>query len=121
MLPSFRTRKIEATLLSLADLKSKYGEYLKLDDVKGGLFLPTEGFIDPRGVAKALADECHALGGKIIENCGVEGVHIKDDVVSSVSTWTGVRIQCKYFVNAAGVWSKRIPVFEKGERLVPRC
>lgn len=76
-------------------------------DLKGGLFVPADGVVDKEKLRQVLLKEAIKGGVTLVENCQVEKIFQIDHRVSSVQCNLG-QIECVYFVNAAGFWSRAI-------------
>jgi pyruvate dehydrogenase phosphatase regulatory subunit len=76
-------------------------------DLKGGLLIPEDGVVDKEKLRQVLLNEAIKAGVTLVENCQVEKVLAPDHRMSAVETNLGT-IECIYFVNAAGFWSRAI-------------
>ncbi|MEZ5812890.1 MAG: FAD-dependent oxidoreductase [Rhizobiaceae bacterium] len=87
------------------ELKAHY-PFLELHDLKGGLYDPHDGDIDPAQLTQALAKGARDMGQKIIRFCPVTGVRRKN------GEWIVVtpkgEIRCEYVVNAAGYRAREV-------------
>ena len=109
---------MELNILNLNEIKSKY-PFIETHDLKGGLFDPCDGDIDPSQLTMALAKGARDLGAKIIQNTEVFGIgQVNDDWI--VHTDDGV-IKCEIIVNAAGFYAQKVGDFflPFGGRKVP--
>jgi sarcosine oxidase, subunit beta len=79
---------------------------LRTDDLAGGLFGPSDGYIDGHQYCNALAADIRARGGTITSNCRVIG-HRKRSGRHVLVTATG-EIACDIVVNAAGGWAGHV-------------
>uniref|UniRef100_T1J478 Pyruvate dehydrogenase phosphatase regulatory subunit, mitochondrial n=1 Tax=Strigamia maritima TaxID=126957 RepID=T1J478_STRMM len=77
---------------------------LNVDDIQGGVWVPSDGVAQSILLCNTLAKLAQQQGVKIIENCKVNYVHTNHETVSSIETAKG-RIDCEYFVNCSGLWS----------------
>lgn len=80
---------------------------IESSDLKGGLFIPKDGVVDKEKLRQVLLAEAIKGGVTLVENCQVEKVNQMDLRVDSVQTNKGT-VECVYFVNAAGFWSRAI-------------
>ncbi len=71
-------------------------------EVKGGLFIPREGIIDPFLYVVALAENACQNGAKFMLNTEVVGIETQNGRVVGVKTTSG-EIKADYIVNAAGL------------------
>ena len=80
---------------------------MTLDDVRGAVYLPTDGFIDPTGLTMALAAGARSRGARFCTQTRVQSIGLKDSRVHSVVTDQGT-IETEVVVNAAGQWAGEI-------------
>lgn len=80
---------------------------MSLENVKGGVFLSTDGQIDPTGLTSALAAGAKSRGAKILMNTRVTGITVRNNEVKEVATDQGV-IKTEVVINAAGLWGDDI-------------
>jgi 4-methylaminobutanoate oxidase (formaldehyde-forming) len=80
---------------------------MSLDEVKGGVYLPTDGQIDPTGLTNALAAGAKSRGAKFMLNTRVTGITISNNEVKEVVTDKGA-IKTEVVINAAGLWGNDI-------------
>lgn len=78
-----------------------------VDDLKGAVWEPGSGRLDPTGLVQAYAKGARSRGITIVENCAVLGIEQNKGVVTGVVTSHGA-IKCETVVNCAGLWSRRI-------------
>ncbi len=80
---------------------------MAVDDVVGAVFLPSDGQANPSDIAMALAKGARLHGVRIVEDCKVTAIRVKDGRVAGVATADG-EIACEVVVNCAGQWSKEV-------------
>jgi len=80
---------------------------MSLDDVKGGVYLPTDGYIDPTGLTNALAAGAKSRGAKFLTNTRVLSITVQNNQVTEVITDQGA-IKTDVVINAAGLWGNDI-------------
>lgn len=80
---------------------------MSTDGVKGAVYLPTDGYIDPTGLTMALAAGARSRGARIFTHTRVQGINLKQGRVHEVETDQGT-IQTEIVVNAAGQWAGEI-------------
>uniref|UniRef100_A0A0A9WV29 Pyruvate dehydrogenase phosphatase regulatory subunit, mitochondrial n=1 Tax=Lygus hesperus TaxID=30085 RepID=A0A0A9WV29_LYGHE len=80
---------------------------IRIDDLKGALWIPGDGVGDPYMLCHSLLKSAIAKGVRVYETCSVGTVHSKNGAVKSVESSRGV-IQCKAFVNCAGFWARQL-------------
>ncbi len=78
------------------------------DSLYGGVWMPTDGHIDPHIATYAVAAAARALGVEIRTGVRVTGVELgRHHEVRAVHTERG-RIEVEHLVNAGGVWAGRL-------------
>lgn len=80
---------------------------MSLDGVQGGVYLPTDGYIDPTGLTNALMAGARSRGATFLTGTRVESITVNDNQVTEVVTDKGV-IKTDVVVNAAGMWGKEV-------------
>lgn len=98
--------EINCNLMSTEECKAKCGVIYD-QDIKGGLFIHDDGVVDKDKLRQVLLEEAVKGGVTVVENCGVEKILQTNHRVDAVETTQGT-IECVYFVNAAGFWSRAI-------------
>jgi sarcosine oxidase subunit beta len=99
---------------------------LRADDLVGGSFCPTDGFVDPYSVMNGFAARAVERGARIEKGAEVTAILRDDCGVAGVETARG-RVATRRVVNAAGPWatqvarmaSVRLPVEPLRRMLVP--
>ena len=97
---------LEIDVLSLGELKERIPHY-NFEGVKGGVFLPKDGQVNPIDVTQALAAGARSRGGKVFENCKVTRILTKDGKATGVETADGTIMADKVVV-AGGMWSREL-------------
>ena len=113
-----RYQGMEIELCSLDDLKDRY-PFLETHDLRGGLYDPADGDIDPAQLTQALAKGARQMGARILRFTPATGIaREKDEWI--VQTEKG-EIRCEYVVNAAGYYAQRVGEWFRpfGGRRVP--
>jgi len=77
---------------------------LRSDDIVGGSFCPTDGFVDPYSVMTGFMSWAADHGAKLLKNTHVTGIRRDTAGISSVETTRGPVVTRKV-VNAAGAWA----------------
>ncbi|HEX5084993.1 MAG TPA: FAD-binding oxidoreductase [Blastocatellia bacterium] len=77
------------------------------DDIIGGAYCPTDGFVDPHGVMTGFAKRARELGARTWLNTAVTGINVESGAVTGVKTTTG-DVSTRNVVNAAGPWAAEI-------------
>ena len=97
---------LEMHLLSANEAKALW-PVMDSSDVVGAAFLPTDGQVSPSDLAQALAKGARMQGVRIVEDCPVTAIRVRDGRVSGVETPHG-SIDTEIVVNCAGQWSRHI-------------
>jgi sarcosine oxidase subunit beta len=125
-----RARQMELGLEQAEVLKAedvlRLVPQLRADDVVGGSFCPTDGFVDPYSVMNGFAARAIERGGRIEKGVEVTGILRDERGVAGVETTRG-RVPTRTVVNAAGPWAAqvarmacvRLPVEPLRRMLVP--
>ena len=80
---------------------------LRSDDILGGSFCSTDGFVDPYSAMTGLMTRAVEQGATLWKNCEVTGILRAGRGISGVETSKG-QIATRTIVNAAGVWAAQI-------------
>ncbi|HYM51158.1 MAG TPA: FAD-dependent oxidoreductase [Candidatus Limnocylindrales bacterium] len=80
---------------------------MRTDGVLGAAFIPTDGYLDPSGLALALAEGARRQGVRICEGVRVTGIALRRGAVSAVETPQGA-IACEVLVDAGGIYADEI-------------
>jgi len=78
---------------------------LNVDDIVGGIFIPSDGQADPVGITQALAKGARMGGTQIFERTQVEQVLVDDGKAVGVRTPQG-DIAADFVVLACGMWTR---------------
>jgi dimethylglycine dehydrogenase len=95
-----RTQGVEFELIGPNEIKSRY-PLIELDDIRGGLWDPYDGDIDPSQLTQAFAKGARDLGAEIYRFNPVTAIAQRSDGSWDVTTKNGV-INAEIIVNAAG-------------------
>ena len=79
---------------------------LEVPEAKGILFMPRDGYVEPRSVAAAYAAAARDRGVTICTRTPVTGVELIDGAVRTVQTAAGA-IRTQWVVVAAGAWTRQ--------------
>lgn len=80
---------------------------MRVDDLVGASWLPTDGQASPSDITQSLAKGARMHGAKIVENVRVTGFEMKDGRILKVKTTQG-DIACEKVVNCAGQWARQV-------------
>ena len=80
---------------------------LRVDDILGGTFCPTDGFVDPHSVMMGFMLNAREKGVRLWLDTTVTGIEVENDRIKTVITSRGP-ISTKVVVNAAGAWAAQI-------------
>ncbi|MFN3147849.1 MAG: FAD-dependent oxidoreductase [Paracoccaceae bacterium] len=105
-------------ILSPDEIRDKY-PFIETHDLKGALYDPADGDIDPAQLTQALAKGARDKGAKIVRFCPATGVS-RENGEWIVHTALG-DIRCEIVVNAAGYYAQRVGEWFRpfGGRTVP--
>ena len=99
---------------------------LRTDDILGGTFCPTDGFVDPHSVMMGFILNARERGARLWLETQVTGIEVENDQIAGVETSRG-RVATRVIVNAAGPWAAgvaemagvELPVEPLRRQLVP--
>jgi len=94
-----RYQGMDIEVISADEIVKRY-PFINTHDLKGALYDPNDGDIDPAQLTQALAKGARDMGAKIVRFCPVTGVRRENDEWV-VETEQG-EIRCEIVVNAAG-------------------
>src|SRR3954471_6582969 len=86
---------------------SKIVPQLRVDDILGGTFCPTDGFVDPHSVMMGFMLNAREQGVRLWLDTTVTGIEVENGRIKSVMTSRGP-IATGTVVNAAGAWAARL-------------
>ncbi len=97
---------LQVDLLAPGDIAERLPHF-DLSGVKGGIFLPKDGTINPVDVTQALATGAKRRGARVLENTKVTRIIVENGATVGVETEEGA-IRCGKVVIAAGMWSREL-------------
>ncbi|MGV1947652.1 MULTISPECIES: GcvT family protein [unclassified Agrobacterium] len=100
-----RYQGMDIEVLGVDEIKGRY-PFLETHDLKGALYDPNDGDIDPAQLTQALAKGARDMGAKIIRFCPVTSVR-RDGDEWVIATEKG-DIRCEFVVNAAGYRAQEV-------------
>jgi sarcosine oxidase, subunit beta len=114
-----------ARMLKGDEIRALYPQ-LRGDDILGGSFCPTDGFVDPYSAMTGFMTRASEGGARLWRNAEVTAIQREGDAVSGVETTRG-QVATRAVVNAAGAWAAgvaalagfRLPVEPLRRMLVP--
>ena len=83
---------------------------LRSDDIVGGSFCSTDGFVDPYSAMNGFMTWAIAHGARSSRNTEVTGIRLNSKGIAAVETTRG-QIDTRVVVNAAGAWASQIAQF----------
>ena len=92
--------------LSAEDIRKSY-PLLKTDDVLGGNFCPTDGFVDPYSAMVGFMTKASEQGARLWRGTEVTGISLDCNGVATVNT-SRETIATRNVVNAAGAWAAKL-------------
>ncbi|MEY8117377.1 FAD-dependent oxidoreductase [Falsihalocynthiibacter sp. BN13B15] len=101
-----RAQGVEVEVISPKEAQDKW-PVMQVDDVLGGLWMPSDGKANPTDLTQSLAKGARMRGAKIIEGVQVTDVLTKDGAVTGVVTDQGT-IEAQVVVNCAGQWARSL-------------
>jgi glycine/D-amino acid oxidase-like deaminating enzyme len=107
-----RQRTLGLTTVNLVSAKeiASMLPLLRADDILGGSFCSTDGFVDPYSAMNGFMSRAAEQGATIKKKTEVTGILRDERGVSAVETNDG-RIATRMVVNAAGAWAAQIAQF----------
>ncbi len=96
----------DVRLVSAAEIRAMFPQ-LRSDDIVGGSFCSTDGFVDPYSVMIGFMIWAADHGARLWKNTEVTGLDRDTQGIAAVQTSRGV-ISTRKVVNAAGAWAKPI-------------
>lgn len=93
-------------LISAADVSSMMPQ-LRADDIVGGSFCRTDGFVRPLGLLRGFSERAFERGVRLWLETEVLGIEVEGGAVSGVVTTRG-RVETRALVNATGAWAASV-------------
>ena len=97
---------VSVEILTPEDVKNRW-PYIEMKNLKGGIFGPEDGYVDPYEVTMAIANKIRKMGIPLRERTEVIDIRSNNGRVQGVVTPQGL-ISAKIIVNAAGAWGGEI-------------
>jgi len=96
-------------LLSGDDIRSLYPQ-LRADDIVGGSFCETDGFVDPYSAMVGFTQAAVEHGAQLWRDTEVTAIALDEQGICAVETSRG-RVATRIVVNASGAWAKQVAKF----------
>jgi sarcosine oxidase subunit beta len=93
-------------LITPADILNMVPQ-LRIDDIVGGTFCPTDGFVDPHSVMMGFMLNAREIGVRLWLDTLVTGINVENNQISGVETTRGL-VTTRTVVNAAGAWAAEV-------------
>jgi dimethylglycine dehydrogenase len=101
-----RVLGLETTLLTPREVVERF-PLMDVSDVKGALYDPMEGYLDPYGATIAYAKAARRLGAEVYRHTAVTALRSGPRATWTVVTDKGT-IEAEHVVNAAGLWAREV-------------
>jgi len=95
-----------ARMVSADEIRSMFPQ-LRADDIVGGSFCSTDGFVDPYSAMVGFMARAAESGARLWRNTEVTAIHADGHGVTSVETTRGP-VATRTVVNAAGPWAAQV-------------
>jgi sarcosine oxidase subunit beta len=96
----------DARIIAADEIRSMFPQ-LRADDIVGGTFCPTDGFVDPYSAMIGFMTWATEHGAKLWKHAEVTGIKGDGNGITSVATTRGV-VSARVVVNCAGAWAAQI-------------
>jgi sarcosine oxidase, subunit beta len=96
----------QVRMLSRDDIVARVPQ-LRPDDILGGSFCPTDGFVDPYSVMVGFTTGACERGARVWRSTEVTAIHCDGSRISGVETTRGP-VSTRVVVNAAGAWAAQV-------------
>lgn len=110
-------RGTECHMLTREEIEDRY-PLLHAEDLVGAMWVPHDGVCHPYKLTRTLMQLANSKGARVIEDCSVTKVVVRDDRVVGVETNKGI-IECDVFVNTAGTWARKVGLLSEPKVRVP--
>lgn len=78
---------------------------LRTDDILGGSYCPTDGFVDPYSMMNGFTIEAVKKGAQLVRNAEVTGIRVESGRIAAVESSQGT-FETRVVVNGAGAWAR---------------
>jgi len=110
-------RQVDCDIWSVKQIAESYPK-MNVGDLKGGLWVPGDGFADPVEICKALIHLAADMGVHVVPQCEIIRVRAEDGAVSAVETDKGF-VECRAFINAAGTQARYVGTLSNPRVQIP--
>lgn len=86
---------------------ARFVPQLRVDDILGGTYCSTDGFVDPHSVMMGFMLKAREGGVRLWLDTPVTGIEVENGEVTGISTRRG-RVATRVVVNAAGPWAAEV-------------
>jgi sarcosine oxidase subunit beta len=93
---------------------------LRSDDILGGSFCPTDGFVDPWSVMTGFTESALAAGARLLRNSEVQAIDVRQGRIAGVRTSREV-VSTRVVVNACGAWASGVAALAGASLPVTPC
>jgi sarcosine oxidase, subunit beta len=93
-------------ILSRDDI-AEFIPQMRVDDVLGGTYCPTDGFVDPHSVMMGFMLKAREKGARLWLDTAVTAIEVENSQVTGIVTPRG-RVETPVVVNAAGPWAAEV-------------
>jgi len=93
-------------LVSAGEIRGLYPQ-LRADDIVGGSFCGTDGFVDPYSAMVGFTQQAQEHGAQLWRDTEVTGIAFDEKGICAVET-TRERVSTRVVVNAAGAWAAQL-------------
>lgn len=98
---------LKSAYLVTRDDVQRFVPQIRADDVLGGSFCSTDGFVDPYSVMTGFMERAMDQGAQLLRDTEVTGIDVDGRGIAGVQTTRGV-IGSRVMVNAAGAWAASV-------------
>ncbi|MGA3211197.1 MAG: FAD-dependent oxidoreductase [Terriglobales bacterium] len=96
----------DVCMVAAEDIRSQF-PLIRSDDIVGGSFCPTDGFVDPHSAMTGFMKRAQERGARLLREAEVTGIRVESGQIALVETSHGP-IATRTVVNAAGPWAAQI-------------
>jgi 4-methylaminobutanoate oxidase (formaldehyde-forming) len=101
-----RALGLPVEMIGAAEARARFS-FMSAEGVEGALWLPTDGRVDPAGLAQAFAAGARRLGVRVLTGTRVRAIRRVRGRVVGVEVDED-EVDCEVVVNAAGIWAPEV-------------